>query len=220
LPAKSLTAAVRISDANGGETCPDTPCPAAWPESRPGYARAMSAPTSLPTLARSSWSFRSRRIGQPRTLRPLGTARPLTNCRSCASMRGPVSAAWTWRAGGSSRTGPRTSRSASQTSTPKRRGSRTGPPFETLFSGGAVSCRSITFMSGRKPAMGKQRYAIALADRGLMALAGLWENWRSPAGEWVRSFAIVTCPPNELCTELHNRMPVVLGPETWPAWLG
>jgi len=53
-----------------------------------------------------------------------------------------------------------------------------------------------------------------------MALAGLWENWRSPAGEWVRSFAIVTCPTNTLCAELHNRMPVVLGPETWPAWLG
>jgi hypothetical protein len=42
----------------------------------------------------------------------------------------------------------------------------------------------------------------------------------SPAGEWIRSFAVVTCPPNELCAELHNRMPVVLGPETWPAWLG
>jgi putative SOS response-associated peptidase YedK len=25
---------------------------------------------------------------------------------------------------------------------------------------------------------------------------------------------------NELCTELHNRMPVVLGPEAWPVWLG
>src|SRR5271168_1276452 len=29
----------------------------------------------------------------------------------------------------------------------------------------------------------RTRHAIALADRGLMALAGLWENWRSPAGE-------------------------------------
>jgi putative SOS response-associated peptidase YedK len=67
---------------------------------------------------------------------------------------------------------------------------------------------------------GKQPYAIALADRGLMALAGLWENWRSPAGEWVRSFAVVTTAPNELCAELHNRMPVVLGPEAWPSWLG
>ena len=36
----------------------------------------------------------------------------------------------------------------------------------------------------------------------------------------VRSFAIVTCPPNELCAELHNRMPVVLAPESWPQWLG
>jgi putative SOS response-associated peptidase YedK len=47
-----------------------------------------------------------------------------------------------------------------------------------------------------------------------------WENWRSSAGEWVRSFAIVTTAPHELCAELHNRMPVVLGREAWPAWLG
>jgi putative SOS response-associated peptidase YedK len=46
-----------------------------------------------------------------------------------------------------------------------------------------------------------------------MALAGLWENWRAPAGEWMRSFAIVTTEPNALCSELHNRMPVVFGPE-------
>jgi putative SOS response-associated peptidase YedK len=72
----------------------------------------------------------------------------------------------------------------------------------------------------KKVASGKQPYAIAPADRGLMALAGLWENWRSPAGEWVRSFAIITTTPNELCVELHNRMPVVLGPEVWPVWLG
>jgi putative SOS response-associated peptidase YedK len=55
----------------------------------------------------------------------------------------------------------------------------------------------------------------ALADRGLMALAGLWENWKSPEGEWMRSFAIITTAPNELCARLHNRMPVVLKPEAW-----
>jgi putative SOS response-associated peptidase YedK len=76
------------------------------------------------------------------------------------------------------------------------------------------------FYECKKTATAKQPYAIALADRRLMALAGLWENWRSPAGEWVRSFPIITTRSNELCAELHNRMPVVLGPETWPAWLG
>jgi len=48
----------------------------------------------------------------------------------------------------------------------------------------------------------------------------LWETWRSPAGERVRSFAIITTAPNALCAESHNRMPVVLNPESWPAWLG
>ena len=41
-----------------------------------------------------------------------------------------------------------------------------------------------------------------------------------PAGERVPSFAIVTTEPNELCAELHNRMPVIFAPEAWPAWLG
>jgi putative SOS response-associated peptidase YedK len=53
-----------------------------------------------------------------------------------------------------------------------------------------------------------------------MALAGLWETWRSPVGERVRSFAIITTRPNELCAELHNRMPVVLSHAAWPEWLG
>jgi putative SOS response-associated peptidase YedK len=33
-------------------------------------------------------------------------------------------------------------------------------------------------------------------------------------------FAIVTTTPNKLCAELHDRMPVVLGPDTWPVWFG
>jgi putative SOS response-associated peptidase YedK len=76
------------------------------------------------------------------------------------------------------------------------------------------------FYEWQKTASGKQPYAIGLKGDRLMALAGLWENWRSPAGERIRSFAIVTTEPNELCAQLHNRMPVVLAPEAWPAWLG
>ncbi|MBV9376404.1 MAG: SOS response-associated peptidase family protein [Alphaproteobacteria bacterium] len=36
----------------------------------------------------------------------------------------------------------------------------------------------------------------------------------------VRSFAIVTTAPNELCAELHDRMPVILPSGAWPEWLG
>jgi putative SOS response-associated peptidase YedK len=53
-----------------------------------------------------------------------------------------------------------------------------------------------------------------------MVLAGLWETWRSPADERVRSFAIITTRANELCADLHDRMPVILSQQNWPAWLG
>src|SRR5215469_8100932 len=94
------------------------------------------------------------------------------------------------------------------------------PAFREAFQGRRCLVPVDNFYEWKKTENGKQPYAIALADRGLMALAGLWENWRSSAGEWVRSFAIITTTPNALCAEIHNRMPVVLGPETWPAWLG
>ena len=94
------------------------------------------------------------------------------------------------------------------------------PAFREAFQRRRCLLPVDNFYEWQKTATGKQPYAIALADRGLMALAGLWENWRSPTGEWVRSFAIVTCPPNALCAELHNRMLVVLSRESWPVWLG
>jgi len=45
--------------------------------------------------------------------------------------------------------------------------------------------------------------------------------WKEPAsGETVRSFTIITCPPNALCAAVHDRMPVILGADDHPAWLG
>src|SRR5215831_1221636 len=102
----------------------------------------------------------------------------------------------------------------------KAEGIESKPAFGKAFERRRCLVPVDSFYEWRKTATGKQPYAIALADRGIMALAGLWENWRSSAGEWVRSFAIVTTRPNELCAELHDRMPVVLAPQVWPEWLG
>ena len=52
-----------------------------------------------------------------------------------------------------------------------------------------------------------------------MSCAGVRRLLAEPHSDQL-SGAIVTCPPNELCAELHNRMPVVLAPESWPLWLG
>jgi putative SOS response-associated peptidase YedK len=69
----------------------------------------------------------------------------------------------------------------------------------------------------------KQPFAVALANRGPMTFAGLWESWRDPAttgAKPLKSFAILTTSANEKLSPLHDRMPVLLGPAHWPAWLG
>lgn len=66
----------------------------------------------------------------------------------------------------------------------------------------------------------KQPWYITSRDREILPVAGIWENWKNPANEeWVRTFAIVTTEPNELCATIHNRMPVILRPADCDRWL-
>jgi putative SOS response-associated peptidase YedK len=51
-------------------------------------------------------------------------------------------------------------------------------------------------------------------------LAGLWDAWRSPAGESIKSFTIITTTANALLAPMHDRMPVVIAPDCWGDWLG
>jgi putative SOS response-associated peptidase YedK len=51
------------------------------------------------------------------------------------------------------------------------------------------------------------------------AFAGLWEHWQPADGSEVRSAAIITTEPNELMASIHNRMPVILQPNTYSQWL-
>lgn len=52
-----------------------------------------------------------------------------------------------------------------------------------------------------------------------MAMAGLYEWWRPTEGDVVQSFTIVTTEPNADVAPLHNRIPVILAPDTWDTWL-
>ena len=66
----------------------------------------------------------------------------------------------------------------------------------------------------------KQPHAVARADGAIMALAGVWEGWRGEGGEVVRSYAVITTTAIDALGHLHERMPVVLEPADWAAWLG
>jgi putative SOS response-associated peptidase YedK len=102
----------------------------------------------------------------------------------------------------------------------KAEGIDTKPAFREAFNRRRCLIPFDCFYEWKKLGKDRQPYAVGLAERRLMALAGLWETWRSPAGERVRSFAIVTTAANALLAEVHDRMPVILAPHNWPAWLG
>lgn len=57
-------------------------------------------------------------------------------------------------------------------------------------------------------------FAVSRRDGAPMAIAGVWaEAEDGPA------FCIITCPANATLALIHDRMPVVLGPEAWAMWL-
>jgi putative SOS response-associated peptidase YedK len=79
----------------------------------------------------------------------------------------------------------------------------------------AVPRRCVLFADGFYEWRGKIPYRFTLPDDEPFALAGVWE----PSTVGAPDFEIVTCAPNELVREFHNRMPVVLPPAALDAWL-
>lgn len=65
----------------------------------------------------------------------------------------------------------------------------------------------------------KQPMYIHLKDGRPFAFAGLWEVWRSPQDELIKTCTIITTEPNALLESIHNRMPAILPPESYDLWL-
>ncbi len=67
----------------------------------------------------------------------------------------------------------------------------------------------------------KQSYRFTLKDERLFAFAGLWDRWRSPDGEELETFTVMTTTANDLVRPIHpkNRMPVILNPDQYDTWL-
>jgi putative SOS response-associated peptidase YedK len=65
----------------------------------------------------------------------------------------------------------------------------------------------------------KQPIYIRLKNNRPFAFAGLWELWTSPDGNVIHSCTIITTQPNSLIQSIHNRMPVILPPETYKPWI-
>jgi putative SOS response-associated peptidase YedK len=95
------------------------------------------------------------------------------------------------------------------------------PSFRAAFKARRCVVPASGFYEWKRQGRGpKQPYLIQRKDEEPIGFAGLWERWHDRvSGEVVETCTIITCEPNELMAELHDRMPVILDPEDYDRWL-
>jgi putative SOS response-associated peptidase YedK len=76
------------------------------------------------------------------------------------------------------------------------------------------------FYEWTRPPHRKQPWHFRLADGEAFAFAGIWEAWRPEEGaKPLLTCAMLTVPANEVVAPVHNRMPAILCPSDYAAWI-
>ena len=65
----------------------------------------------------------------------------------------------------------------------------------------------------------KMPYCFAMKDDSVFAFAGIWDRWKDPQGRLLQTCSIITTSANPLVSNIHDRMPVILGPDSYDLWL-
>ena len=71
----------------------------------------------------------------------------------------------------------------------------------------------------RGPGPGKRPFLIRRVNGEPMGFAGLYETWSDPSGGEIDTACIITTPANQLMTQVHDRMPVIIGRADHSRWL-
>jgi putative SOS response-associated peptidase YedK len=65
----------------------------------------------------------------------------------------------------------------------------------------------------------KQPYCFEVGEGDVFAFAGIWDCWKDPSGNWMKTCSILTTTPNTVTAPVHDRMPVILDPDAYDLWL-
>jgi putative SOS response-associated peptidase YedK len=65
----------------------------------------------------------------------------------------------------------------------------------------------------------KQPYCFEVSEGELFGFAGLWDGWKDPNGNWIRTCSILTTTSNSVTSAVHDRMPVIIDRDNYGLWL-
>jgi putative SOS response-associated peptidase YedK len=92
------------------------------------------------------------------------------------------------------------------------------PSFRDSFKRRRCLIPADGFYEWQRRGRAKQPFFFQMKDEQVFAFAGLWDMWGKDGGS-VASCAIITTTPNELVAPVHDRMPAILRPSDFDAWL-
>lgn len=94
------------------------------------------------------------------------------------------------------------------------------PYFRSAFAARRVIVPADSFFEWSKRKLdAKTPYCISRRDGAPLAFAGLRERWHHQEGLVIESVAIITTRAGEDLMGVHDRMPVVLEPDSFETWL-
>jgi putative SOS response-associated peptidase YedK len=94
------------------------------------------------------------------------------------------------------------------------------PSFRDSFRSRRCLIPADGFYEWRGDRGAKKPSRIEMKDGSGFAFAGLWDRWtKAEDGIAVDSFTIITTTANDVLRPLHERMPVILNPDDYDAWL-
>src|SRR5882672_404010 len=75
------------------------------------------------------------------------------------------------------------------------------------------------FYEFKKVGKAKVPYCFEVNGGKLFAFAGIWERSRNSKGEPIEACCILTTAPNEITSQIHDRMPAILDSSGYGIWL-
>lgn len=92
------------------------------------------------------------------------------------------------------------------------------PTFRAAFRHRRCLIPATGFYEWKKEGKARTPFILEPAAGGVMALAGIWDDWTDGVTH-LRTLAILTTSANGAVAEIHDRMPVIVPREGWRAWV-
>lgn len=93
------------------------------------------------------------------------------------------------------------------------------PAFKSSFRRKRCLVPATGFYEWKQEGSGKVPYLFTVGDHELFGFAGLYDAWRTPNGDLLYTYTIITTAANELVASVHDRMPVILPRDQEQQWI-